>query len=71
MSGETLTTYTVDCTPPDRERRTLRVRGGTEAQALMGAYDYLARQWDGIGWVHEETLTPIEGEPVAVEGGRP
>lgn len=61
MSGATLTTYTVECTPPDRERRTLRVRGETEAQALMGAYDYLARQWDGIGWVHEETLTPIEG----------
>ncbi len=71
MSAATLTTYTVECTPPDRERRTLRVRGETEAQALMGAYDYLARQWDGIGWVHEDTLTPIEGEPVAVEGGRP
>lgn len=52
-------TYTVECTPPDRERRTLRVRGETEAQALMAAYDYLARQWDGIGAVHEDTLQPV------------
>jgi hypothetical protein len=54
-----LTTYTVDCTPPDRERRTLRVRGRTEAEALQGARDYLARQWDGIGWIHEETLEEV------------
>lgn len=51
-----MTTYTVEVTPPDPERRTLRVRGETEAHALMGAYDYLARQWDGLGAVHEETL---------------
>jgi hypothetical protein len=56
-AGERLTTYTVDCTPRDGERRTLRVRGASESAALKGAYDYLARQWDGRGTVHAETLT--------------
>lgn len=55
-----MTTYTVECTPPDRERRTLRLRAETEAAALAAAKDYLARQWDGIGWIHTETLAEVE-----------
>jgi hypothetical protein len=74
MSAETLTTYTIEISVPDDagvERRTLRVRGATEPQAIMGAYDYLVRQYDGAGEVHETTLTPIDGGPVIIDGVRP
>ena len=54
-----MTTYTVEVTTPNGERRTLRVRGATDAAALLGAYDYLARQWDGAGEVHEDTLAEV------------
>jgi cobalamin biosynthesis protein CbiG len=55
-AGETLTTYNIDCTTPDDRRRTLRVRGASESAAIQGAHDYLARQWDGRGEVHADTL---------------
>lgn len=57
-----MTTYTIEITVRDHageHRQTLRVRGVSTAQAIMGAYDYIVRQYDGIGEVHETTLEPV------------
>jgi hypothetical protein len=57
--GKIMDSYSIKVTVPTGESKELRVRGESEAQAIMGAYDYLARQYDGQGEVHEDTLTKI------------
>jgi hypothetical protein len=51
-------TYTIDVNTSDGKKQ-LRVRGETEPQAIMSAYDYLWRQYDGKGEVLETTLKEI------------
>jgi len=64
-----MTTYNIDVQTPETPHRgpatqTLRVVGDTPNQAIMGAYNYLVRQYDGEGTVCESSLRYLDGRKV-------
>jgi ribosomal protein S25 len=64
-----MATYNIDVqTPATRHKgpstETLRVRGETPNEAIMSAYMYLVRQYDGNGSVCETSLRHLDGRKV-------